>query len=72
MTMKTMDFTLSHPAVYQKAGKAGRWFLKHIPFAVNNRMNAWYKQRDMPEPPKQSFHEWFKENNTMQKNNSDE
>ncbi|EDM34144.1 hypothetical protein PBAL39_19404 [Pedobacter sp. BAL39] len=72
IAMKTMDFTLSHPAVYQKAGKAGRWFLKHIPFAVNNRMNAWYKQRDMPEPPKQSFREWFKENNTMQKNNSDE
>lgn len=60
--MRVMTFTLSSPAVYQTAGKAGRWFLKHVPFAVNNKMNPWYKQREMPEPPEESFGEWYKKN----------
>ena len=60
MAMKAMEFTLSHPGVYKTAGKAGRWFMKYLPFTVNNNINAWYKQRDMPEVPKESFGEWFK------------
>jgi L-lactate dehydrogenase complex protein LldF len=63
IAMKAMDFTLSHPLVYKTAGKAGRWVMKNAPFMVNNKLNAWYKQRDMPEPPKQSFSEWYKKNN---------
>jgi L-lactate dehydrogenase complex protein LldF len=60
--MQLMTWTLSSPAMYHVAGKAGRWVLKHAPFAVNNGLNPWYKQRDMPEPPKQSFGEWYKQN----------
>jgi hypothetical protein len=29
---------------------------------VNNGANAWYKQREMPEPPTESFREWYKKN----------
>jgi L-lactate dehydrogenase complex protein LldF len=25
-------------------------------------MNPWYKQREMPDAPKQSFSEWYKQN----------
>jgi L-lactate dehydrogenase complex protein LldF len=60
MAMKAMEFTLSNPGVYRTAGKAGRWFMKYLPFTVNNNINAWYKQRDMPKVPKESFGEWFK------------
>jgi L-lactate dehydrogenase complex protein LldF len=60
--MQLMTFTLSSPAVYRTAGKAGRWFLKHVPFAVNNKFNPWYKQRDMPAAPTESFGEWYKKN----------
>jgi L-lactate dehydrogenase complex protein LldF len=63
MAMKAMEFTLSNPGVYRTAGKAGRWFMKYLPFTVNNNINAWYKQRDMPEVPKESFGEWFKKQN---------
>lgn len=63
MAMKAMEFTLSNPGVYKTAGKAGRWFMKYLPFTVNNNINAWYKQRDMPEVPKESFGEWFKKQN---------
>jgi L-lactate dehydrogenase complex protein LldF len=60
--MQGMSFTLSNPAVYHIAGKAGRWFMRNTPFMLNNHLNPWYKHRDMPEPPKQSFTDWFKKN----------
>lgn len=62
VAMLGMTFTLSHPGVYQFAGKAGRWVMNKMPFIVNNKLNPWYKQREMPEPPKQSFGEWYKKN----------
>jgi L-lactate dehydrogenase complex protein LldF len=60
--MKLMNITLSSPFMYRLAGKMGRWFIKHAPFALNNRFNLWYKNREMPEPPKDSFGEWYKKN----------
>ena len=60
ISMKGMTFTLSHPLVYRTAGKMGRWFMNNIPFVVNNNLNPWYKEREMPEPPKESFTEWYK------------
>ncbi|MCQ6961409.1 lactate utilization protein B [Mucilaginibacter aquariorum] len=60
--MQAMAYTLSSPKVYRIAGKAGRLVMKYAPFAVNNSLNPWYKQRDMPEPPKESFGEWYKKN----------
>lgn len=60
--MKAMAWTLSSPATFTTAGKAGRWFLQNIPFVVNNKFNAWYKQREMPEGPKESFGEWYAKN----------
>lgn len=57
--MKAMAWTLSSPGSFNTAGKAGRWFLHNIPFVVNNKFNPWYKQRDMPEGPKESFAEWY-------------
>lgn len=62
MAMKAMEFTLSSPTVYRNAGKAGRWFMKHAPFTVNNKLNLWYQHREMPQVPAQSFGEWYKKN----------
>ena len=60
--MKAMNWVLSNPSVYHGAGKAGRWFMLNVPFSVNNGLNAWWRQRDMPAPPRQSFGEWYKKN----------
>jgi L-lactate dehydrogenase complex protein LldF len=60
--MHVMNWTLASPTLFTVAGKAGRWVLKHAPFAVNNSTNPWYKHRDMPAPPSASFTEWFKNN----------
>ena len=57
--MKAMAWTLSSPEKFSTAGRAGRWFMQNTPFVVNNKLNPWYKQRDMPEGPKESFTEWY-------------
>ncbi|MBV8252179.1 MAG: lactate utilization protein [Chitinophaga sp.] len=62
MSMKMMTSVLSSPATYRTAGKMGRWVLRAFPGMVNNRMNPWYKQREMPAPPKVSFSEWYAKN----------
>jgi L-lactate dehydrogenase complex protein LldF len=62
VAMKMMSLTLSSPTAYHMGGKAGRFVMKYAPFAVNNKLNPWYKQRDMPEPPKESFGEWYAKN----------
>lgn len=59
IAMKGAAFVLSKPALYRFSGKMGRWVMRNFPFMVNNKMNAWYKQREMPEAPEQSFREWF-------------
>ena len=61
--MQGMTFTLSHSSVYRLAGKWGRWMMRHASFVLNNKMNPWYKEREMPAPPKESFTEWYKKNN---------
>lgn len=60
--MKGMAFVLSHPRLYRFSGAVGRWVSRHMPFFVNNRLNPWAKQREMPQAPTQSFGEWYRKN----------
>lgn len=61
-SMKVMSGVLSTPGVYRTAGKMGRWVMRAFPGMVNNRLNPWYKQREMPAPPSQSFSQWYEKN----------
>jgi L-lactate dehydrogenase complex protein LldF len=60
--MAAMTLVLSKPTLYRIAGKMGRVALKYAPFVVNNSLNPWYKQRDMPQAPEESFREWYQKN----------
>lgn len=60
--LKGMAFVLAHPAFYRFAGRAGRAVMRLFPFVLNNKLNPWYKQREMPAPPKQSFRDWYIKN----------
>lgn len=62
MAMHSMAFVLSKPAIFKIAGAMGRWVVKHLPWMVENRMNPWFKQRELPAPPDASFTEWYKKN----------
>jgi L-lactate dehydrogenase complex protein LldF len=69
--MKAMAWTLSSPGSFTTAGKAGRWVLHNIPFVVNNKFNPWFRQRDMPEEPKESFSEWYAKHEADKPENED-
>lgn len=60
--MQGMSWVLSNPQIYRMAGKIGRWIMRTFPFMLNNSLNVWYKQREMPRAPEKSFRDWFKEN----------
>lgn len=62
LAMKSMATILSKPGLYRIAGISGRYLMKMFPFLANNRFNPWYKKRDMPEAPKESFKEWYSKN----------
>jgi L-lactate dehydrogenase complex protein LldF len=62
IAMKAMATTLSHPRMFSLAARWGRRMMKIFPWMVNNKWNPWYKQRDLPVPPAQSFTEWYKKN----------
>lgn len=62
IAMQGMAAVLANPTVFELAGKAGRFVIKNAPFMVNNSLNAWSKQREMPAPPEESFREWYKKN----------
>lgn len=65
VAMKGMAFLLSHPWLFRVAGRVGRSVMRAFPGLTNNKkINVWYKQREMPEAPAQSFRDWFKENKT--------
>jgi L-lactate dehydrogenase complex protein LldF len=53
--MKLMAFVLARPALYRFGGS----LLRRFAGLLNTRLNPWYKQREMPEAPKQSFQEWY-------------
>jgi L-lactate dehydrogenase complex protein LldF len=60
--IKAMSIILSKPLLYFISGAVGRWIIKHIPILVNNRLNPWYKQREMPRPPVETFTHWYTKN----------
>ena len=62
IAMKGMAIVLSSATIFNLAGKAGRFIIKNAPFLINNSLNPWSKQREMPAPPEASFREWYKKN----------
>ncbi len=62
--MQLMATVLARPALYRFAGTMARKMMHLFPGLLKNKnLNPWYKQRNMPAPPKQSFREWYKKNN---------
>lgn len=62
LSMKFVSGLLSRKWLYTSAGKAARTALRWMPrFAVYNPLNAWGRQRELPDPPKKSFREQYAE-----------
>lgn len=61
-SMRGMRLVLLNTLLFTTCGKLLRWLLRNIPVLINNRFNPWYKQREMPAPPKDSFRNWHHKN----------
>lgn len=58
--MKAAGELLSRPAAYRAAMVAADVALAHLPrFVIYNGLNAWGRHREVPHPPKQTFHSWY-------------
>ncbi|MEZ6127326.1 MAG: lactate utilization protein B [Planctomycetaceae bacterium] len=72
MAMKFVSALLSHRWIYTTAGSAARTALRWLPrFAVYNPLNGWGRQRDLPEPPAQSFRQQYAAHQEMARRNRD-
>jgi L-lactate dehydrogenase complex protein LldF len=60
VAMKAAGMLLSRPAAYRAVIAAADTALTHLPhFVLYNGLNALGKHRDVPHPPKQTFHSWY-------------
>jgi L-lactate dehydrogenase complex protein LldF len=60
--IRIMSSVLSNPKAFDFFGWLGRTCMRHLPWLTNNKLNTWFRQREMPSPPKKSFTEWYREN----------
>ncbi len=58
--LKMAGVVLSKPGLYGLAGKSARFMLKYAPrFMVYSKLNAWGKERELPEIKNENFDEWY-------------
>lgn len=63
MAMRTAGAIFARPYWYRATGKIARHALHVLPgWAVNNPLNEWGKDRELPEAPRESFREWYLKN----------
>lgn len=68
LSMKFASVLLSHPWMVNIAGKVARTALRWLPrFLIYNPLNAWGRQRELPEPPKKSFRQMFAQHQNEKK-----
>jgi L-lactate dehydrogenase complex protein LldF len=60
LLMKLTSFVMQRTWLYSLAGRMARWWVPKLPrFLVYNRLNAWGKQREIPQFPPKSFRELY-------------
>ncbi len=61
--MKAAGLLLSSPKLYRAALPMADSALRHLPrFVLYNRLNTWGRGREVPAPPPQTFHQWYRQN----------
>jgi L-lactate dehydrogenase complex protein LldF len=62
-SMKLASWLFMHPRVFALAGRIGRTALRWLPHGLtHNRLNTWSIARELPEPPRESFRDWYARN----------
>ncbi|GAA4451883.1 lactate utilization protein B [Nibrella saemangeumensis] len=64
LAMKALANVLARPTLYARLGRMARKALSLTPHAISHAgaVNPWAIARELPEPPKQSFRDWYAQN----------
>jgi L-lactate dehydrogenase complex protein LldF len=63
-SMKLASAVFRHTWLFTLSGKMARWIVPKLPrFMIYNGLNAWGKHREIPEFPRKSFRELYRERN---------
>ncbi len=63
--MKVTAGVLANPQKMHRAGKWANTALRLLPrWVVYNPLNTWGQERELPEPPRETFSEWYQKNRT--------
>jgi L-lactate dehydrogenase complex protein LldF len=66
--MKAAGELLSRPAAYRAAIATADVALANLPrFVIYNGLNTWGTHREVPHPPRQTFHSWHQANRRAKK-----
>jgi L-lactate dehydrogenase complex protein LldF len=66
--LKMAGRLLASPTLYRATVASLGGALKRLPnFVLYNPLNIWGRQRDLPEAPAETFHEWYKKNRKLEK-----
>ncbi len=59
--MKMASLLFQHPRLFAIAGRMGRLVLRFAPrWVTHNRFNTWTIARELPQPPRESFRQWYR------------
>ncbi|TCJ19588.1 lactate utilization protein [Flaviaesturariibacter flavus] len=61
-SMKVMAAVLGSPAGFRISGSLARAALRLAPWSLAHKWNPWYRGRELPDAPAESFTEWYKKN----------
>lgn len=61
-SMKLMAAVLANPGMYRAGTGIARVVLRFLPWLVSNKLNPWYRKREMPAAQRDSFKDWYKKN----------
>ena len=62
LAMKIGSIVLRHTWLFNRVGGMARWIVPKLPrWLAYNRLNPWGKQRELPEFPKKSFRQLYRE-----------
>jgi L-lactate dehydrogenase complex protein LldF len=65
--MRIAGKVLADPKLYRAAISAAGLAIEHLPrFAIYNWLNAWGRQREVPQAPSQTFRSWYLQNRRPQ------
>lgn len=60
-SMRLASWLFRHPWMFSSAGYVARSSLRWLPHSItHNRFNTWARDRELPQPPSESFRSWYR------------